>query len=98
MSLPMLIAALAIGAALLAVWCYVRWPRLAPKTIRGVVLHSILAFGAMQLAATGLGFAADSSAQAAAFGLIVFVVPALTYGFLAAFWLMRLLAGAVKGV
>lgn len=98
MSLPTLIAALSIGAALLAVWCYVRWPRLAPKTIRGVVLHAILAFGAMQLAATGLGFVADASAQAAAFGLILFVVPALTYGFLASFWLMRLIAGSLKGV
>jgi hypothetical protein len=97
MTLPTLIAALAFGTALLAVWCFVRWPSLAPSTIKGALIHGILAFGAIQLAATGLGFAADASAQAAAFGLIAFVVPALTYAFLAALWTMRLFAGALKG-
>ena len=42
MTLPTLIAALAIGTALLAVWCYVRWPGLAPTTLKRAVLHAIL--------------------------------------------------------
>ena len=97
MTLPTLITALAAGTALLALWCFVRWPRLAPATIKGAVLHAILAFGAMQLAATGLGFAAGSSIHAAVLGLMAFVVPALTYAFLAALWMLRLFAGALKG-
>ena len=97
MTLPTLIAALAIGAALLALWCFVRWPRLAPATARGAVLHAILAFGAMQLAATGLGVAAETSLNGAVLALIALVVPALTYAFLAALWMLRLFAGAPRG-
>jgi len=93
-----LIAAIAFGAALLAVWSYLRWPGAAPNTIASAILHAILAFGALQVAAIGLGRAAASSDYAAELALILVVLPALTYAFLAALWVMRLFAASLKGV
>ena len=98
MTAAALIAAIAVGAALLAVWSFVRWPAAAPNTLTGAILHAILAFGGLQLAAIGLGRAAISSAQAAELALILVVLPALTYAFLAALWVMRLFAAGLKGV
>jgi hypothetical protein len=93
-----LIVSIAVGAALLALWSFVRWPAAAPRTIARAILHSILALGTLQLAATGLGLAANTSEQAAALALIALVVPALTYAFLSALWVLNLFAGTLKGV
>ena len=98
MTAAALIAAIAVGAAFLAVWSFVRWPAAAPGTISGAVLHAILAFGGLQVAAIALGRAAISSEPAAGLTLILIVLPALTYAFLAALWVMRLFAASLKGV
>ena len=98
MTAAALIAAIAVGSAFLAVWSFVRWPAAAPNTIASAVLHAILAFGGLQLAAIGLGRAAISSDRAAELVLILLVLPALTYAFLAALWVMRLFAASLKGV
>lgn len=98
MTLPALIAAISVGGALLALWSYIRWPQAAPKTFRTALLHGIMAFGGLQLGATGLGVAVDTSAQAAALAVVAVVVPALTYAFLAALWMLRLFAGSLKGI
>ena len=98
MTLPALISSVTIGTALLAVWCLVRWPRLAPQTFRGAMLHGLVAFGVLQVSAMGLGVAAGVTRALAAMALIALVVPALTYAFLAALWVMRLFAGTLKGV
>lgn len=97
MTAAALIAAIAVGAALLAAWSFVRWPGVAPSTFGGAILHAVLAFAGLQLAATGLGRAASSSDAAAELALIAVVLPALTYAFLAALWVMRLFAGNLKG-
>jgi hypothetical protein len=63
----------------------------------GAIFHGILAFGGMQLGALALGFAVDASERAAALGVVALVIPALTYAFLAALWVMRLFAGRPTG-
>jgi hypothetical protein len=91
------VAAVAAGAAALAVWSFLRWPALAPKTFGGAIAHGILAFGALQLVGTGVGIVAGRSAHAVGLTLIALVVPALTYAFLAALWVLRLFAALLKG-
>jgi len=93
-----LVTTIAVGAALLAVWCLVRWPELAPRTFGRALLHGIVAFSVLPLSAIVFGFAAGRSRELAAIALITFVVPALSYAFLAALWVMRLFAEAFKGV
>ena len=91
------VAAVAAGAAALAIWSFLRWPALAPKTFAGAIVHGILAFGALQAVGAGIGIVADRSTQAVGLTLIALVVPALTYAFLAALWIFRLFAALVKG-
>jgi hypothetical protein len=93
-----LVVSIAVGAAVLALWSFLRWPAAAPRTFAKAILHGILALGTLQLAATGLGVAADTSERAAGLALILFVVPALTYAFLSALWVLNLFAGTLKGV
>jgi hypothetical protein len=91
------LAAIAAGAAALAVWSYLRWPALAPSTFGGAIVHGLLALGALQLVGLGLGVVADRSGEAVGLALLVLVLPALTYAFLAALWVLRLFAALIKG-
>jgi hypothetical protein len=92
-----LIAAIVGGAAALAIWSFLRWPSAAPSTFGGALVHGILAFGTLQVVGSGLGIVSDRSDEAVGFALIVLVLPALTYAFLASLWVLRLFAALVKG-
>lgn len=97
MRLVAFIAAIAGGAAALAIWSFLRWPAMAPRKFGGAIVHGILAFGCLQVAGSALGLLADRSEQAVPLALIALVVPALTYAFLATLWILRLFAALVKG-
>jgi len=79
------VVALAVGAALFAVWTHARFPGLAPERLGKTMLHTAGALLVLQL----LPVALDS-------GLNVYVavlgiaVPALTYAFLAMLWMLKL--------
>jgi hypothetical protein len=92
------IAAITSGGAALAIWSYLRWPAAAPSTFGGAIVHAVLAFGTLQVVGSGLGIVADRSEHAVGLALIVLVVPALTYAFLATLWVLRLFAALMKGV
>jgi hypothetical protein len=92
------LAAIAAGAAALAIWSFLRWPHAAPKTFGGAIVHAILAFGTLQVVGSALGIVADRSEHAVGFALIALVLSALTYAFLATLWVLRLFAALVKGV
>ncbi len=98
MALGTFISVITTGCALLAAWCYVRWPQAAPGTLARVMLHAILGFAALQAGARALGFLIGLSEALAPLAVLGIVVPALTYAFLAALWFMRLFAGMLKGV
>lgn len=87
---------IAAGAALLAVWCYVRWPGAAPPTLGGAVVRALIALPLMHVAATILGFATGESWALTMLALLVGVLGALTYAFLASLWIFRLFADAMK--
>lgn len=92
-----LLLAITAGAALLALWCYVRWPSTAPPTLRGAVLRALIALPLLQVAAVTLGAATGRSRELTLLALLVVVLGALTYAFLATLWVFRLFADALKG-
>jgi hypothetical protein len=84
-----------IGAAAIALWIDVRFPGLAPRALRGIVIHAALVIGAAQLLApAGMSalFAAESPVLAlvAVFGV---AFPALLYAFLVAVWTIKTAQG-----
>ena len=92
-----LLLTLALGAALLALWSYVRWPGAAPANLRGAILRVLLAFGLLQVGTVPLDAALGASTALAVLAVVGVIVPALTFAFLTALWIMRLFADALKG-
>ena len=92
-----LLTALALGAALLALWSYVRWPSIAPRSFRRAIVLVLLAFGLLQVGTVPLGAASGTSTMLAVFAVVGVIVPALTFTFLTALWVMRLFAESLKG-
>ena len=92
-----LLVAISLGAALLALWSYLRWPGAAPASFRGAVVRVVVAFGLLQIGALPLGAATGASAALAVFTLVGVVVPILTFAFLSSLWVMRLFADMVRG-
>lgn len=89
MSVELLVAALATGAALLALWLYARFPRLAPSSLSWTLLHLVAAVAVLYLVPEG------SNSAVGAFGAAFFVVlPGFVYAFLASIWMLRLLQAA----
>lgn len=90
MSVQLFVAALASGAALLALWFHVRFPALAPASAARTAVH-------LALAGVVLFFfvpEADGSPAAAFSAAFLVVLPALVYAFLASIWMLRLLQAA----
>lgn len=89
------VVSVATGAALLALWLELRYPSLAPE---GLILRLVavgLGCVVMQLGALGFERALAlrlGSATAALLALAV-LLPALTFGFVTAVWLLRSLQG-----
>lgn len=83
MSASTFILVLAAGAALLAVWIHVRFPKLAPERLGRTIVHAATAFALLQLA-PGLGGSVALMA-----GVLLFVLPALTYALLCSIWVLQ---------
>ncbi|MBD0328509.1 MAG: hypothetical protein ICV64_00165 [Thermoleophilia bacterium] len=98
MSVAVLIVSFAVGTAALALWVNARFPRIAPGTFRGCILHVCLAMAVCQVATLLLRTATSDHATFVA--LFTVVVPVLVYSFLSAVWLIRvcqqMLGGAVR--
>lgn len=89
MSVELFVVALAIGAALLALWLYVRLPKLAPKTVPWTIAHLVAAGLVLCLVPDASG-----SVEAAVQAAFLVVLPGLVYVFLASFWMLRLMQNA----
>jgi hypothetical protein len=76
--------ALLAGSGLLALWLDARAPRLAPATLKPIVLHGVLAFVATQLIPGGVDTVTGKL-------LVVFgmALPALVYLLLVTIWFIR---------
>jgi hypothetical protein len=90
----MLLAVFALGSAGIAVWIAFRFPSVAPQGLRDCVIRIGAALLVTQLISVPLSSALDPSQPARAFaGLFVLALPALTYSFLAGFWLIKVTQG-----
>lgn len=95
MNAGLFVIALAVGAAVLALWVEVRVPRLAPTKFIWVLANLLAAVVGLHLGAAALEKAGGLEPRfAALFGA---VLPALTYVFLSALWLMRAAQSALSG-
>ena len=85
-----------VSAALLALWVVTRFPSFGPKSLRSAIGFTALALGLLQVATLGIGLLAGlpHGTYAALFGC---VLPSFFAAFLAAAWLLRVLAVALGG-
>lgn len=87
--LPVLLVT--IGGSLLALWLYVRLGGRKPRSLKGAIVHCVIALAALSAAPIlmaqilGRGMSHDE----ALFGLLFIVLPAITYTFLASLYLFE---------
>ena len=95
-SVPTFLGFELLGAALLALWVVARFPRIGPRSIRSALVLSAVALVALRCAPFGISpmLRLPHGEYAALLG---FVLPVFFAAFLAAAWLMRVLAGAMGG-
>jgi hypothetical protein len=90
------VVALAVGAGALALWADVRVPRLQPKELRGVLLHTFIAFAVLHVVAGWIGAPASGTLAVAMAALLGIALPAIVYAFLAGIWAIRMFQDAYK--
>jgi hypothetical protein len=91
-SVETFVAALCVGAALIALWIVVRLPRLGPANLPKALLHILLSIAVGAGITPGIRAVAAVGLPAPAYvGTFAIALPALTYMFLAAAWLMRVM-------
>jgi hypothetical protein len=85
-----------VAAAVLALWVVARYPGFGPKSVRSALAALCVAFVVMQLSSYGVTplLGLPHGAYLTLFGC---VLPSFFAGFLAAAWLLRVLAGALGG-
>jgi hypothetical protein len=96
MSIESFVLFLCVGSALLALWLVVRFPEAGPDDLTWAMLHVGISIVLAQLTLPAIHLVADvpGARFVASFAI---VLPALTYMFLAAAWLIRILAGRLQG-
>jgi hypothetical protein len=84
--------AILVGAALLAGWVCVRFPRRSPASLLGAGMHLLASVFALQVGMGVLGAATPEpmTVLAALFGA---ALPATVYMLVSAFWVLKLLHG-----
>jgi ABC-type transporter Mla maintaining outer membrane lipid asymmetry permease subunit MlaE len=97
MSASQLLMAFAVGTALLALWSFVRWPDIAPTTMKAAFFRLVVALVLLQIGATVLGVGVDLAPTLGPLLVVAAVVPVLTYAFLASIWFMKLCADQMRG-
>lgn len=97
MSAPQLLMAFTVGTALLALWSFVRWPDIAPTTMKAAFFRMIVALVFLQLGASFLGAGVDAFPAFGPLLVVAAVVPVLTYAFLASIWFLKVCADLMRG-
>lgn len=95
-SLSLFVGAELVAGAVLALWVAARYPRLGPKSLRSAMLVVAAAFLVLQLSSFVMTplLGLPHGIYLTLFGC---VLPTFFAGFLAAAWLMRVLAGQLGG-
>jgi hypothetical protein len=95
----MLEPALFVGLGVVAVWTYLRFPRLRPGSLSRAILHVAISFAAFATLPASLGFLlplAPSPAQARYIALAL-LIPTLTYLLLSWVWLLARILHDISG-
>jgi hypothetical protein len=97
-SLGTFIIVLTLGAAALALWTVVRFPKLGPQTLAGALLQVALALAAgWLLVPVGMQQAlALDRPTGPIVAIFFFALPSLGYLFLTSLWAMRLLQDLIS--
>jgi hypothetical protein len=94
MSAGTFVIALGVGAALLAFWVQLRFPKLAPQTLAWAIFHLVVTAVLAQL--TKAVFNAVDQEPVTTIGLVFgLALPTLIYAFAAGMWLIRIAQGAM---
>jgi hypothetical protein len=88
-----------LGAAAIALWISVRFPKLKPQRLAIIMIHLVLAMVLAQLLPFGLllPISASAAIQLMA-GILTLALPVLVYTLLIAIWLLRIVQGALGGM
>lgn len=88
-----------LGAAAIALWISVRFPKLKPERLAIIMIHLVLAMVFAQLLPFGLllPISASAAIQLMA-GILTLALPVLVYTLLIAIWLLRIVQGALGGM
>jgi hypothetical protein len=87
-----------LGAVVIALWVDVRFPRLAPSSFGGAVLHVGGTIVGAQLLTPLATHLLGGSAFLTLVSTFAVGFPALVYTLLVAFWIIRILHGAARGL
>lgn len=88
---------LAVGAGVLAVWTDIRFPKLGPGTVGGVLLHGFAAMIALRVVAGSIGGLTSGPFPTAIAAVLGVALPGLLYAFISGIWAVRLFQGAHAG-
>jgi len=97
MSAGQLLMAFTVGTAMLALWCYVRWPSAAPNTMKGALLRVLIALVLLQVGLGALHAGVEAAPSLAIVVVVGAVIPVLTYAFLASIWFLKVCADQLRG-
>jgi hypothetical protein len=84
------------GGGALALWVDVRFPRLGPTELRGVVLHAICAYGLFLASGTFFDAAAGDDAWRRFAAVLAIELPSLVYMLIVCLWMLKVARGAMS--
>ena len=88
-----------LGAAAIALWISVRFPKLKPERLAIIMIHLVFAMVLAQLLPFGLLLPVSASAAIQLMaGILTVALPVLVYTLLVAIWLLRVVQGALGGM
>lgn len=94
----MLEPAMFIGLGLVAVWTYLRYPRLRPSSLTRAVLHVALSYAAFALLPTALTVLLPRVPRTSQpYVVVTLLIPALTYVLLSWVWLIARILHSISG-
>jgi hypothetical protein len=95
-SVSVFMCAVLVASAVLALWVVARYPRFGPKSLRSALMVVGAAFALLQLSSLSVAplLGLPNGVYLTLFGC---VLPSFFVCFLAAAWLMRVVAGALGG-
>lgn len=92
MSVTLVLAVYAVGAAAIALWLVVRFPSIGPRTVTMAVVAGVAAAVVLQLSLALIEPVAQHAPYGVATALLLVILPALTGMFWALALMLRLLA------